>query len=301
MRLLITGADGFLGSYLIERFYKRDDALFLIGANSKVLSETYPKAQSVSFLDLNHDRLKEQIHIFKPDLVIHLAAYYTSSDSIDDLHKLIDANLLFLGQILDAVKETKLNSFIYIGSSTEYLNGSKTPDPAYLYSATKTAGKEILSYYAKTYGFKEITITPYNVYGGKKGRKRILDLLTESLFVENPIKITEGEQIIDFIHIDDLIDLFVKVSDTVRDIPSGSNFHAGTGKGYALKDVGKIIEQIAQKEPNLQWGAIPYRKRDTMYSVADISLQKELFGWQPRVSLEEGIERLIKIKSNIYG
>ena len=116
---------------------------------------------------------KEKIIEFKPEIVIHLASYLSASDQFVDILKLIDANLLFLSKLLNAVSEIHLDLFINTGSFSEYRNGDEELIPAYFYAATKTASRSIVDYYSNNYGFKQTTIIPYTIYGGNDSQKKL--------------------------------------------------------------------------------------------------------------------------------
>jgi nucleoside-diphosphate-sugar epimerase len=250
---------------------------------------------------LSKTKFEQNIIKFSPEVVIHLAAYSTASDSYEDMECLINANILFLGKVLDALKSTNLKCFIYTGSSTEYHLGDGVINPSYLYSATKTAGRSILDYYADVYDFKSIFITPYTVYGGITAQKKIIDILFDSLDSDKPINITPGEQTLDFIHVLDLADLYCKVINNISTIPNKTNFHAGNGEGHTLRQLAALLEKASRKKTNLNWGGISYRKKDTMYSVANTNQQRELLNWHPSIDLTKGIKMYLEIKDKIAG
>lgn len=291
MRILVTGADGFIGSYLIPRLIEDRYNLFLIGSNEDKLKEKFGLYSiCLSFIDLPHNELIQKMVDFSPEVIINLAGYSTSSDSYKDQELLFSANILFLGRLLDALKNVDLRCFIFTGSSTEFFEGDSVFNPAYLYSATKTAGRFILNYYSDVYNFKSIFVTPYNVYGGITGQRKIIDILYDSLDSKFPVDTTAGEQILDFININDLVELFCQILDNIETIPDRTNFQAGTGEGTSIRKLVKILENASGRKANINWGGIPYRKKDTMYSVADTSKQIELLNWQPKIKLKEGIK-----------
>jgi nucleoside-diphosphate-sugar epimerase len=299
MNIIITGADGFIGVHLINQLRKTGHKLFLIGGDLISLGKMFGDfASCLSYKDTNQDKLQEAFLDFQPEIVVHLAAYSTESDNYLDMEELVNANLLFTCRILDALKNTNIKCFIFTGSSTEYYKGDGVLDPAYLYSATKSALRPIVKYYASTYNYKYIILCPYNVYGGINSRINIIDIIYDSLGSDNSIDTTRGDQILDFIHILDIVDFYIECINNVDGIPNGTCFQGGTGKGHTLKELTILMEKISGKEANINWGGLDYRKRDVMNSVADISLQKKILNWEPSISLEEGLKLYFNAKQS---
>ena len=299
MNIIVTGADGFVASYLIPRLIKDNHELLLIGKDSNMLKKKYNVSESpISYVNLDQKLLIDQIKDFVPNVVVHLATYYTASDEYSDMELLIEANILFLTKLLDALKNTNLDCFIYTGSCTEYYKGDKIYDPAYLYSATKTAGRSFLNYYADIYEFKTLQVIPYTVYGGVDTRKKIIDLLYDSLEAQIPVETTLGEQILDFIHVEDLVELFVQILEQYPNIPNKADIEAGTGFGYSLKHIAFLLQKYSGKETNIKWGGVPYRKKDTMHAIANLKSQKSFFSWKPIINIEDGIISYLNAKNN---
>jgi CDP-paratose synthetase len=187
--------------------------------------------------------------------------------------------------------------FVNTGSFAEYRKGPRKIDNSYLYSATKSAFRPILDYYANLLGFKYVTAVPYSVYGGVPTIKRIMDYMMEAKDAENPIDMTAGEQILDFIHVDDIVEFYVAVIqklDKFLDLEQGYEFHLGTGRGYTLREVSQMLESIIGHPLNIRWGGRQYRERDTMYAVAPISYNSEPGLWKSQIGLREGLKRFCK-------
>jgi nucleoside-diphosphate-sugar epimerase len=296
MRIIVTGSTGFIGRNLIPALLKENNQVLEL-TRSEEKSESLFGESTVKFqITDEQDALKIVVEQFNPEIVIHLAAMLTSSDEYESMHRLIDSNIVFLCRILDALKGTKLELFINTGTFAEYFNGDMVNEPAYLYAATKTASRSFVDYYSKAYKFKQVTVIPYTVYGGKESQKKIIDIIIDSIFSDIPIDLTPGDQILDFIHIDDVIKLFLRVIEKEDFLPSKSNIFAGTGKGTSLKQLAKIIEDKTGKKTNINWGGKPYRPTDVMYAVADISRQFHLLKWKPLIDIKEGISHFINSK-----
>jgi nucleoside-diphosphate-sugar epimerase len=146
------------------------------------------------------------------------------------------------------------------------------------------------------YSFKQATVVPYTIYGGQDTQKKIIDIIYDSITSVTPIDLSPGEQVLDFIHVNDVIDFYLHLIDNAELLPLKSNFKLGTGTGHTLKQLAGIIEDITKEKTNINWGGKSYRPADIMYAVADIGNQSNLFGWYPKFKLPNGIKTLIKNK-----
>jgi nucleoside-diphosphate-sugar epimerase len=297
MKIIITGANGFVGRHLVPKLLNNDHEVLQVTTNPDRSHALFgDEVERFQYGQGRHEELKKQVLSFKPDVCIHLASYLTAADDFQTLHKLLDANITFTCNILDALKESSLKAFINTGTFAEYYKGDMRLDPAYLYTATKTASRVFVDYYSKTYHFKQITIAPYTIYGGIDTQKKIIDIIYDSLSSEDPLQLTEGRQMLDFIHVDDVTDFFVLTAENFDKVQPGACFHLGTGIGHTLRDLVSLIEKASGKKANIGWGAKDYRPRDVMYAVANTSLQYHLFGWRPKISLGQGIKSYLENK-----
>ncbi|MCD4663971.1 MAG: NAD(P)-dependent oxidoreductase, partial [Bacteroidales bacterium] len=210
MKIIITGATGYLGSNLVPKLLKNGHELFEITIEpekSKVLFGN--KTKQFYYLQEKHNELILDINKFQPDVCIHLASFLTADDDFETLHKLLNANIKFTCNVLDALKSSGLKIFINTGSFAEYYKGDGQLVPAYLYTATKSASRVFVDYYSKTYDFNYIIVVPYTIYGGKDTQKKIIDIIYDSLNSETPLELTPGNQVLDFIHLDDVTDFYL--------------------------------------------------------------------------------------------
>jgi nucleoside-diphosphate-sugar epimerase len=289
--ILITGSTGFVGRHLLPKFF--NDRFQVLEITRNISKSTELFGDKTFKIEINDPLFKERIIEFKPEIVIHLASYLTASDKWEDIQKLIDTNLLFLSKVLNAVSETDLKLFINTGSFAEYYHGNKVLEPAYFYAATKTASRSLIDYFSNTYNFKQASVIPYTIYGGIDSQKKIIDLLFDSTNNNTPFDLSPGEQVLDFIHVDDVTDFYVLLVENIAKIVNKSVFKLGTGKGHTLKQVAQLIEVITQQKTNINWGGKLYRKGDVMYAVADISTQYEILKWTPKISLNDGLKSYV--------
>ena len=295
MRIIVTGATGFVGRNLLPKIIHANHEIFEITINPDLSKELYgDNTEQFYFFNDNVNKLKNELDNFKPEVLIHLASYLTSSDDTEDMQKLINSNIFFLCQVLDAVKDSGLKWFINTGSFAEYYKGDGVFDPAYLYSATKTASRIFVDYYSKAYKFNYTTIVPYTIYGGVDTQEKIIDLIFNSLDSEKSVSLTQGNQVLDFIHIEDVTDFYITCLLNLHKIPNGTSFQLGTGIGHTLREISAIMEMSTNKFSNIAWGSKSYRPRDVMFAVANISNQDLLFNWKPKITIEDGIKKYLE-------
>jgi CDP-paratose synthetase len=110
-----------------------------------------------------------------------------------------------------------------------------------------------------------------------------------------------GEQVLDFIYIDDVVSFYKAVIDNIGKVEEDyTEIHLGTGTGTTPKQVARLVEKKTLRKTNISWGSLPYRKRDTMFSVAKGNLPGFL-NWKPSINIEQGINKYIsqlEIKNN---
>jgi CDP-paratose synthetase len=298
MKILITGGTGFVGQNLLPRLLRdcSDDEILLLSrdmekAVNKYQLADYPHAHVVKADDW------EAVLRFNPEIVLHLAAYSTSANDVTAIDKLLSSNIQYGVYLLHALSQcSNMKLFVNTGSFAEYRKGPRAIDNAYFYSATKSAFRSFLDYYAKLTGYKYITAVPYSVYGGVPTVKRIMDYMMEAMDAPTPVDITAGEQVLDFIHVDDVASFYVATCHRLPEflqLEQGYEFHLGTGRGYTLREVAKELEQITGRKLNINWGGRPYRERDTMYAVAPVSCNGEEGLWKSRIGLEEGLKMFV--------
>lgn len=296
MRILITGATGFVGKNLMPMLGKR-----LPGAQLMTLNRDVEKSKKIyPYKNCWHVEANDwrAVKEFNPEIVIHLAAMSTSSNDTDIIKPLLTSNILYGVQLLDTLKDCKsLSLFINTGSFAEYRFGPSCIKDAYLYAATKSAFRRFLDYYSQLCGYKYVTVVPYTIYGGKRTIKRLVDYILESNDSVEPVSMTVGEQILDFTHVDDLCDFYVTLIEKLNVVltwTNGEEFHVGTGIGNTPKDVAKTIEKLTSKKCNIHWGARPYRDRDTMHAVAPIAKNLAMLNWRAKISLRDGLRMMME-------
>lgn len=301
MRILITGATGFVGRNLIPNILKQNseiEKIALLTRDENKSLNAFKEYKEIKHINLLSSDYKGEINKFNPEIVLHLASHLTSQDDEDNMKKLLNANIEFGTNLLDALKGTDIKYFINVGTFSEYYNNDGELNSSYLYAATKTAFRAIIKYYKESLGFNWINIVPYTIYGGEDTQKKVVDYVISSLKSEKSVAMSAGEQRLDFIHISDVTEFFVNLINRVEEIKQEYiEFHLGTGTGTSIRELAGIVEKIFNKSTNINWGELPYRKNDIMQAIADSLKNKEILNWEPKIDLKSGIN---KIKEEMY-
>ncbi|MBO4232625.1 MAG: NAD(P)-dependent oxidoreductase [Bacteroidales bacterium] len=294
MKIVITGATGFIGQNFIPMLVQASPDVEILTVNRSVekAQKLFPQPQC------KHISTEEmsQIVDFNPELVYHLATLSTSRNDRDIIEPMMAANITFGVQLLHYISQCKqLKLFVNIGTFAQYRLGTQQINDAYLYSATKTAFRQFVEYYSNAFGFKYVQLVPYTIYGGKDTAKKLIDYIIESTTAETPVDMTLGEQILDFTHVEDVAGLFIHIMQNLNlfeNIRNGEEFHLGTGKGTTPRELAAIVEKEFGRKCNINWGGRPYRPMDTMHSVAPIAKNLELLHWRAKISIEEGVKMM---------
>lgn len=302
MKIALTGITGFVGMNLMPQLRRTDPNNEFLTLNIDVAEaeSKYPASEYPNFTHIHTTDLDKLI-AFNPDIVLHLATITTATNNTEIIHPMIAANIEFGVLLLDALQHCdNFKLFVNTGSFAEFRFGAPQYDSAYLYTATKTAFRSFLAYYSSLgKGFKYINAIPYSVYGGKMTVKRLFDYLMESMDAEQPIDMTAGEQVLDFIHVDDVAGFFTYVVNHVDEFlrikENGINFYLGTGEGHSIREVAALMEQISGKHCNINWGGRPYRDRDVMRAIAPIEMNAQWTSWKAKTTLFEGLLKFTKI------
>jgi nucleoside-diphosphate-sugar epimerase len=259
-RILVTGATGFIGSYLVFSLLKDGYVVGIVTRDPSNLQKFEAIKNDIIILGSdNYSVIYSGIKNFIPDVVIHTAAM-VNQQRPEQIVDLINANITFGTHVLESMKENDVTKFINIGTRWQHI-GNKRYCPANLYAATKEAFKDILIYY-ETRGIRHKTVELCDTFGSGDTRKKVLDLLINACNNRESVDLSPGEQVLDLSCVGDICRFIL------TGIQSDNFFDNKTvslsGTVIKLRDLGKMIEEQYKISGFLKWGAKAYRDHEVM-------------------------------------
>ncbi|EAI7247503.1 NAD(P)-dependent oxidoreductase [Campylobacter lari] len=289
MKILVTGATGFIGTNFILQMHDRYEIVALVRKNSNIdkIRDYCKICYYEDFAVLKENLQKEQI-----DGVLHLATLYLKHHRSEDLKDLIDSNILFGVELLEILYLIGFSGwFINIGTFWQFYQNLSN-NPLNLYAATKTAFLNIANYYIQIAKYKFVTILLNDTYGPNDWRPKIINLWKRSLETKEVIRMSSGEQIIDMLYIDDVINAFEKCINNFENKKNINNtiYALHSKERITLKQLSNIFEECVQEKLNIIWGVLPYSDRENFIPYEG---GKKLPNWKQKISIWEGITRII--------
>ncbi len=293
MKILITGSTGYIGSYLSQYWSNKGHEIHHIvrpQSNIKSLQKNYPQEQI-------HTHNGEQACInyilinIQPDIVIHLASMIIKQHKSQELTQLINSNILFGSQLLEAITHNKVRNFINTGTIWQCVNNQKY-NPLNLYAATKQAFEDIIDYYVQHQNINTITLRLSNIYGIGDPHPSIINLLLDLEKSGKTLDMTTNKQLFSFVHIDDVIsayDCALKEISKSSERITHRKYSVTARKLISLRDLVNLFQKIRGTSININWGKVPY---DELQMMEEWKTLPPPPAWHPAISIEQGIKEL---------
>ena len=301
MKCLVTGGAGFIGSNLVDQLVK-------LGHQVKVLDNLISGRESnldqvknkIKFININISNTNDSIQKYfnKIDWVFHLAGLADIVPSITNPNDYFQTNVKGTLNVLEAAKKANIKKLIYAASASCYGIPNKYPtdekskiDPQYPYALTKLIGEQLVIHWAKVYNMPNISLRFFNAYGPRSRTTgaygAVFGIFLAQKIAKKPLTVVgDGNQTRDFIHVYDLVEAIIQTAKLGKNLEV---YNVAAGKEISVNYIAKLI---GGEKVN-----IPKRPGEPNRSVADINKIKSDLKWEPKISIEKGIEMLL---SNIH-
>ena len=285
---LVTGATGFVGSNVVRRLVREGWQVHILSRADSRMPAAAEFSQVTNHIhDGSTESMVRCVEQAKPDVVFHLASLFLSQHATRDIGALIQSNVLFGNQLLEAMKVNEVKYIINTGTSWQHYN-NEDYNPVCLYAATKQAFEALLEYYIQACGINAITLKLFDTYGPNDPRPKLFHLLNKAATTGEPLDMSAGGQLIDLVHIDDVVDAYLIAAKRLNEgsVSQHESYAVSSGQPLPLKKLVQLYAEVINKKVKVNWGERPYRFREVMHTWdRGVSLQN----WQPRVALRDGL------------
>lgn len=293
---LVTGATGFVGSHLTKRLIKDGWCTHIIvrPQSSLDIISLMKEKITIHIYDGTTENMLDILNKAKPEIVFHLASLFLVEHQSKDIEALIRSNILFGTQLVEAMVANGVYKLINTGTSWQHYN-NEDYNPVNLYAATKQAFEAILKFYIEATPLKAITLKLFDTYGPNDPRPKLFNLLKKVTEEQKVLAMSPGEQLIDIVYIDDVVDAFMIAAERLLSgkVDKCEDYAVSSGKPIKLKSLVEAYEKVIAKKLPIKWGGHPYRKREVM---SPWNKGKPVPGWNIKISLEEGIKKMVMFR-----
>lgn len=292
MKLLMTGATGFLGSALLTRLLdipgKHEVTILKRSfSDTRRIAAALPLVRS---FDLDRQPLEEAFRDQQYDCVLHCATNYGRQEGEAARSNMIETNLLLPLRLLELGASHGIRHFV---NTDTLLDKRVSP-----YALSKRQFREWLKHFAELIGTTTVSIEHF--YGPDDDPKKFVAYIVQSMLAQAPsLALTPGEQLRDFIFIDDVVSAFEHILDALQGQRTGYvEYEVGTGNTISIRDFVSLAKQICGNQTTvLDFGAVAYRPNEPMTVKVDTS-RLAATGWQPRIGVEEGLRRTFEFEKD---
>jgi UDP-glucose 4-epimerase len=303
MRVVVTGAAGFIGSHLSERLLSAGHEVVGIDCFTDYYQRTRKEQNLV--VSRSHDNFQfEEADLVDADLppllegaavVYHLAGQPGVRPSWgNQFDRYVRDNIIATQRLLESLKGAPIKRLVFAGSSSVYGDAemfptkeSALPRPVSPYGVTKLAAEHLTHLYTRNFEIPVVSVRYFTVYGPRQRPDMAFSLFMQALSAGEEIEVFgDGEQTREFTYVSDAVEGTIKAAsaDVVGEV-----FNLGGGSRATVNQVLATLEEISDLKVRRR--TMPAAPGDPRHTGASINLARERLGWEPRVSLREGLTR----------
>ena len=289
-RILVTGANGFIGSHLRVRLYREGAEVHAVYRSKRPQDATGAQWWQADLAELTE--VRKIGREARPDIIFHLASHVKGAPDIEHVLPTFESNLQSTINILILAAELGCRRVVLTGSlaEPEAKNGEEFPSAPY--AAAKWASTGYARMFHALYKVPIVIARVFMVYGpGQKDLTKLVPYVALSLLQGKTASISSGQRLVDWIYVSDVVDGFLALAQT-PDL-DGATLDIGSGSLVSIRDLVQDLIQITGGNANAHFGALPDRPLEPT-RVAKVEDTFAKTGWRPRVSLQEGLEKTVR-------
>jgi nucleoside-diphosphate-sugar epimerase len=301
MRFVVTGGAGFIGSNTVDELVRRGHSVVVLddlsSGKEENLAEVRNKITLIKGSITDIEVVRKAMH--EAEYVLHLAARTSVPKSVKDPVETNKVNIDGTLNVLVAARDAKVKRVVFAASSSAYGETptlpkveSMVPQPISPYGVTKYVGELYAQTFGRCYGLDNVSLRYFNIFGPRQDPSSPYSgVLAKfcSAFLEDapPTIFGDGEQTRDFTYVENAVQANLLACEAPN--ASGKVFNIGVGGRFSLNETIALLNKIAGK--TLQPKYEPARDGDIRDSQADIAQAREMLGYDPQVTFEEGLRR----------
>lgn len=266
--VVVSGATGFVGRSVVPALAARGCTVKAVGRETSALG---PQA----IIDI--------VAALAPDVVVHLATHFLATHDPTDIPALVRTNVEW-GTVLAEAAARSGARLVTVESAWQHVGGADYA-PVSLYAATKQAFADVCEYYAQVHGLDVRSVTLFDTYGPGDSRPKLVPTLLRAAREARALDMSDGLQLIDLTYVDDVARGIVDVA--LAKAPVRTSVLRSWAP-VTVRELVRAVEGVVGGSLDLRWGVRPERSREMR---TDWVFGVPLAGWQPAVSLPEGLRR----------
>lgn len=284
MTILLTGATGYLGGWLLREFLDQGHFVVCTKRSASSLARINAENSKVQFIGIDKSELEAAFAKFRPDVIVHAATCYGRNG--EGAQEIVKSNLLFPLSLLETAQNFGTKVFINLDTVLEKDVSS--------YALSKAQFQDWLLRYSHSMVCCNMALEQF--YGPFEDKSKFVSYIISSLLNNvDQIPLTEGLQIRDFVFVKDVVSAISTVLAVAVGFSDGFyQYDVGTGAAVSVRSLVELVKNLTKNtKTQLNFGAVAYRKNEMMVSNPDLSMLLNL-GWKPKYSLKEGLLQTIE-------
>lgn len=307
-KVLVTGAGGFIGSHLTEKLVHEGARVrAFVRYNSRgdlgLLSELPPPMLDAVEIIAGDLRDPQAIRdaVDGMEVVFHLGALISIPYSYRHPYEVAETNIMGTLNVLIAARDLGIERLVHTSTSEVYGTALRVPieedhplQAQSPYSASKIGADKLAESFNCTYDLPVVTLRPFNTYGPRQSARAVIPTIITQALTQDSIHLGALDTIRDFTYVSDTVNGFLLAA-SAPDI-EGETIHLGTGREVTIGDLCNTIVKIVQRPVAVEVDPDRIRpgKSEVKRLLSDNTYAREMLGWEPDVSLEEGLQRTVE-------